>query len=504
MQHELRLGPRRMIRQVHRWLLAAGLTVLVSVSGLGSQASSAPILASVSRDRQAALQSLIARAQQQGPVRVIISLNMTFVPEARLSGKPSRTQQRQRISAAQDRLLSLLPPEARARARKMATIPVVALELDATELSAVGTSSEVAAIQADVPVPPTLPESVPLIGGTAAWAAGFSGSGQAVAILDTGADSTHPFLAGKVIAEACFSTSGASSTSLCPNGQPTQYGAGAGINCTGISSCEHGTHVAGIAAGRNGTVNSTTFSGVAKDATLIAIQVFSRFDSSTYCGGTVPCILSWTSDQIAGMDWLSTQASSISIASANLSLGGGTYSSQVACDADNSQEKIAIDALRAAGIATVIAAGNDGSTSSISAPACISSAISVGSTTKSDVVSSFSNVAPFLSVFAPGSSILSSVPGGTYQSWNGTSNTRYRTRSALAVTTSAWQCSVGAMELPLHKSRHPLALGHVPDHNSHCGPWRPSGVKPSPGVFHVTQRFVVSWAHRSCAFRLRR
>ena len=46
---------------------------------------------------------------------------------------------------------------------------------------------------------PTLAESVPLIGGPAAWAAGYTGAGWTVAVLDTGIDKTHPFLAGKVI-----------------------------------------------------------------------------------------------------------------------------------------------------------------------------------------------------------------------------------------------------------------------------------------------------------------
>jgi subtilisin family serine protease len=32
------------------------------------------------------------------------------------------------------------------------------------------------------------------------------GTGQVIAILDTGVDKTHPFLANKVVAEACFST----------------------------------------------------------------------------------------------------------------------------------------------------------------------------------------------------------------------------------------------------------------------------------------------------------
>jgi hypothetical protein len=66
--------------------------------------------------------------------------------------------------------------------------------------------------------------------------------------------------------------------------------------------------------------------------------------------------------------------------------------------------------MRNANIATVIAAGNNGNAGAISAPGCLSNAISVGSTSKQLVVSGFSNNASFLSLLAPGESITSSVP----------------------------------------------------------------------------------------------
>src|SRR5207247_3248665 len=105
----------------------------------------------------------------------------------------------------------------------------------------------------------------------------------------------------------------------------------------------------------------------------------------------------------------------LTLAAVNMSLGGGL--SATFCD--DEPQKPAIDQLRAVGVATAIASGNNGQVDRISAPGCISSAVSVGSTTKIDDVSFFSNVAPFLSLFAPGGSatggaadILSSVPGG--------------------------------------------------------------------------------------------
>jgi Subtilase family len=160
------------------------------------------------------------------------------------------------------------------------------------------------------------------------------------------------------------------------------------------------------------------FDGIAPGANLISIQVFSRFTGANCAGaGEDPCALSFTSDQIAGLDRVFALRNSFSIASVNMSLGGG--SSTVDCDADS--RKPSIDNLRSAGIATAIASGNNGFTNAVSFPACISTAITVGSTTTSDVVSSFSNSSPLVELLAPGSNINSSVPGGGFAVFSGTS-----------------------------------------------------------------------------------
>ncbi len=412
MPGEIVLSPHRLRLTL---LVTCALALLASASVPGASANAhAP---SAQTAKQAVVRRLLPQAQHSGTVRVLVRLDVPFRPESVLPGRLAVLAQRRDISLAQDALLLRLATFSSRLARRYAHVPVLALEVGPQALTDLAANPAVAAIEQDVPVPPVLGESIPLIGANALWEDGYTGFGWAIAILDTGVDKTHPFLAGKVAAEACFSTTSAAegSTTLCPNGQDSQVSAGAGASCPlWIEGCDHGTHVAGIAAG-----SGETFSGVARDASLIAIQVFSRFDSEADCGaGQAPCVLSWTSDQLAALDWLYTQRTAYNIAAANLSLGGSTsYTSPC----PGSMLQLPIDNLRAANIATVIAAGNSGWTNALAHPACVPSAISVGSSTDSDQVSYFSNVASFMSLFAPGSSITSSVPGGSYQAWSGTS-----------------------------------------------------------------------------------
>ncbi len=396
---------------------------------------SAPTVFGQSMERQSQVSDLKAKMEQKlqesQTGRFIVQLSVPYQAEMKLDPS-SKMAQRKSLEMAQAAFVEKeLAGVKVSYSKPLANLPFVVVEVDAKGLDKLAQSGQVAAVYEDKIEGLLLKDSGPLIGADVAWNAGFSGQGQTVAILDTGVVSNHPFLSGKVVKEACFSSTSTANSSvpLCPNGQDIQTGSGAAQPCNGIAGCDHGTHVAGIAAGKG-----TNFSGVAKDANIIAVNVFSKFTSSSICGGATPCILSYTSDQLEGLQHVLTlaNANQEKVSSINMSIGGGKSTS--ACDDD--PRKVVIDQLRALGIATVIASGNEFESDGISFPACISSAISVGSTTKADAVSNFSNSASILKLLAPGSSIESSVFGNGFGLKSGTSMATPQVTGAWAVLKS--------------------------------------------------------------------
>ena len=426
----------RLIRPAIVLIIAAVAVVASGYPGRAQQVSAEL----ASKAPEAA--TIASLAQTDGHVRVIVlftgqSIVGQFRPSATIIASAKA-----RVAALQDSVLAshfasaTAPRPGRGFARHLARFditPGFAINVDSEELAALAADPLVRSISYDRPMPPTLLQSLPLIGQPTAYTNGATGAGWAVAVLDTGVQSNHEFLNGKVVAEACFSNAAGigGGVSLCPNGLTSQTGTGAAdsitANCINGSTnlCQHGTHVSGIAAGFNTSQSAgEPTNGVARDGKIFAIQIFTRFNTRSTCGGAPPCLLSYSSDQILALDYVYqhlTPVTGVNVASINMSLGGGPDTA-TACDTDS--QKPAIDNLRAAGVLTAIAAGNDGSTGLISHPACISSAVAVGSTTKSDAVSSFSNMANIVAVLAPGglgggtctlggnnSDILSSYPG---------------------------------------------------------------------------------------------
>lgn len=349
------------------------------------------------------------------------------------------------------------------------TLPFLALDVSAEALAILPTLPEVLFVEEDRPLKlmdtapvekgplknpfqsvkrdgPMLDTSVDLIGASDAWGMGYTGSGWYVAILDTGIRGSHQFFQGKTIREACFSADG-----HCPNNGTSMFGAGAAAHySSSYDGWDHGTHVAGIAAGQYGSL-----AGVAKDSDIIAVQVFSRF-SADDCDGS-PCVMSYHSDQVKGLEYVYSLRGSYSIAAANMSLGGGAYSDYC----DSASQKAAIDNLKAVNIATVIATGNNGYCSYVGSPACISSAVAVGASDDNDAETSFNNWNnTLLEFFAPGSSIYSSIGSSDsdYYSWNGTSMATPHVTGAWALLRQAKStASVDAVFSALESTGTPIS-----------------------------------------------
>lgn len=191
----------------------------------------------------------------------------------------------------------------------------------------------------------------------------FDGTGVHAYIIDTGIRVAHSNFGGRAVWNV-------------------NYAGGKNDDCNG-----HGTHVAG-------TVGSATY-GVAKNVALHAVKVLNCQGSGTYAG------------VINGINWVTNNR--INPAVANMSLGGPE-----SVDVDN-----AVNASVNSGVFYAVAAGNDNKSNACNfSPAGASQAYTVGSTTSTDAMSSFSNVGSCVAIFAPGSSITS-----TWHSNNTATNT---------------------------------------------------------------------------------
>ena len=403
-----------------------------------------------------------------GRAVVVVELAETALPEGWLSSASQIQSQRRRVVASQiDAIYDLAGSDA-GPARPYPVIPFLALEVGPSALLALEASPFVRSVAVAEAYPPTLNETVPIVQGPESYAIGFDGTGEVVVVLDTGTDLNHVNFAGKAVDEACFA-SGANNASQpqggggdCPGGGDTAFGPGAAVPCNYHSQCFHGTHVAGIAVGEGPDED-----GVAIGSGLIPIQVFSQFPGSNpSCGGS-PCPLSWDFDQDAALLYVfDTLRNSHPIAAVNLSLGSGAFTSN--CDSGSqASTKAAIDQLRSVGIATVIATGNNscggsGCTNAISAPACISSAVSVSATRDGTSVPGWANYSAFTSLFAPGNSVTAPAyfTAASYLTSSGTSMAAPHVAGAFAILRQALPtASVSSLLAALQATGQPITLG---------------------------------------------
>lgn len=211
-------------------------------------------------------------------------------------------------------------------------------------------------VEPDDEVSTNMSTSTGMVSATKAWELGYTGKGTVVAIVDTGIRATHEAFSvmpegGKidkayleeVYAEyGALMHAGSDVDALYANAKlPFNWDYFDYDYDPNHTASDHGTHVAGIAAGNNGS----DFKGVSPDAQVVVMQVF---DSDG--GASFATILAALEDCVyLGVD------------SINMSLGivAGWTSYEASGLVD--MERI-YEALQDAGISIAVAAGNDGTT----------------------------------------------------------------------------------------------------------------------------------------------
>lgn len=391
---------------------------------------------------QAQVEAILNQLERTGQARVIVMMK-----EAAQQGAWAEASSAQEQRAMVRQMRRQLDPELARRdlvvQRSFSSLPFVGLNIDRERLGALLGMEGVAGVYPVIVERKAqanrssgfetgaLASSVPSIDIEEAWARGYEGEGYTIAVIDGGIATNHAMLTGKSVGDACFSAEfGFDTVTECPSGQTPEIGAGAASNCpAGSSRCDHGTHVASIAVGNDGA----NF-GVARAAQLMPIDVFSEVTSVSDCSPeSSPCQLTDSIAVLDALNYVNENAELHNVVAVNLSLGGGENSGPC----DNDPRKIVVDMLREKGIATIAATGNDGSNGSINAPACISSVRSVGATTDSTTVASFSNYASFVDVMAPGVNIRAADPDGGLVVRSGTSMATPHVAGAYAVIRSA-------------------------------------------------------------------
>ena len=201
---------------------------------------------------------------------------------------------------------------------------------------------------------PKMHTSVGLIGADIAWDYGYTGEGQTVAIIDTGIRLTHEAfsvvpeniawtqetLQALVSAAGSNLNAGNNVSQLYKSGKiPFAYNYYSNNYNPGHGSSDHGSHVAGIAAGNNGS----DFKGVAPDAQLVVMQVF------TPMGGA------YWSEILAALE----DCAYLGVDAANMSLGSSCGFTDY--NGDSTYERV-LGLVADAGVNLSVAAGNDGAT----------------------------------------------------------------------------------------------------------------------------------------------
>jgi len=327
-----------------------------------------------------------------------------------------RQKLQQEARGMQDRVINALDPSEVRITNRFTYIFGFSAEVTLKGLQALVSNPDVLSIDEDMILHAHLAQGIPLMNADT-YRSSFNGSGMAIAICDTGIDYTHPKLGN-----------GSLPNSKVIGGYDTGENDSDPMDGNG-----HGTCCAGIAAGDTGTTGDY-IGGVAYNAKLYALKMtYTATNDSAY-----------TSDMVEAWEWCVTHQNdnaSNPIMIISTSFGGGRYLNQSTCDSYSTSMATAAANARAAGMTLFVSSGNDGYCDSTGWPGCLSDVIGIGAvydanigryppspyvgcistssctgftsgcpcpekcyidyTTAADQVTTYSNSASFLGLFAP-------------------------------------------------------------------------------------------------------
>lgn len=209
------------------------------------------------------------------------------------------------------------------------------------------------------------------IQGPAAWGVTTGAGSVTIAMIDSGVDPSNPDIASKLVPGWNFLTG----------------------NSNTMDDLGHGTATAGTAAAD--TNNGTGVSGVAWNNMIMPLVVLNSSDSASY------------SDIASAITYAADNGARI----INISIGGPTSSSTLQNAVNYAWNKGAV----------IFASAGNASSSAPSYPAACQYVVAVSATDVGDVLASFSNYGSYIDLSAPGNNILTTMKGGAYGYWYGTS-----------------------------------------------------------------------------------
>jgi subtilisin family serine protease len=379
--------------------------------------------------------------------RVVILLDV----DPALALQADRAPLRREVGRAQGRLLGVLKAADFTLRARPKHAPILAGEISRAGLARLRLLEGIVRIDLERSGSTMLAQSVPLVHADALHAIGLTGAGVVIGEVDTGVDTDHPDLAGAVVAEACTCRANGG---CCPNGTNFQAGPGAARDDNG-----HGTMVAGIMT----SDGHDAATGVAPGAQIVAVKVID---------GAFTCCMA---DVITGLDWILDNRPDV--AAINVSIGSNlTYPGECdGADALTSGLSFVINELHAMGIPVFAPSGNAGSSTMMSAPACVKAAIAVGATydanigplvynqictdatTEADKPGCFSNSNAVTDLLAPGGAMTTSAMGGGVTTDVGTSfSVPMATACAALLAEADPGIGAGAIETTLEATGHPV------------------------------------------------